>query len=53
MGMQPPNQDSGSLKAAEGDEFKVEGAVVMSRDANGDVDLRSVGQPTLAPKHDG
>jgi len=37
------NQDFQSLKAAEGDEFKVEGAVVMSRDANGDVDVLETG----------
>ena len=35
--------DFESLKAAEGDDFKVEGAVVMSRDANGDVDVFSKG----------
>jgi uncharacterized membrane protein len=40
--------DFDSLKAAEGDDFKVEGAVVMSRDANGDVDVLSKGAETTA-----
>jgi uncharacterized membrane protein len=35
--------DFDSLKAAEGDDFKIEGAVVMSRDADGDVDVLSKG----------
>ncbi len=35
--------DFESLKNAEGDDFKIEGAVVMSRDANGDVDVLSKG----------
>lgn len=35
--------DFESLKSAEGDNFKIEGAVVMSRDANGDVDVLSKG----------
>jgi uncharacterized membrane protein len=35
--------DFDSLKAAEGDDFKVEGAVVMSRDASGDVDVLTKG----------
>ena len=35
--------DFQSLKAAEGDEFKVVGAVVMSRDANGKVDVLEKG----------
>lgn len=37
------NQDFESLKAAEGDEFKVKGAVVMSRDADGNVDVLESG----------
>lgn len=32
-------QDFDALKAAEGDDFSVEGAVIMSRDAQGDVDV--------------
>ena len=35
--------DFESLKDAEGDDFKIDGAVVMSRDANGDVDVLSKG----------
>ena len=42
------NEDFESLKAAEGDDFKVEGAVVMSRDANGDVDVLAKGDGTTA-----
>lgn len=34
-------QDFDALKAAEGDDFSVEGAVIMSRDADGDVDVLS------------
>ena len=37
------NQDFESLKAAQGDEFKVKGAVVMSRDADGNVDVLESG----------
>jgi uncharacterized membrane protein len=37
------NQDFQSLKEAEGDDFKVEGAVVMSRDADGNVDVLESG----------
>ena len=40
--------DFESLKAAEGDDFKVEGAVVMSRDANGNVDVLAKGDETTA-----
>ncbi len=36
-------QDFDTLKAAEGSDFSVEGAVVMSRDASGDVDLFTKG----------
>ena len=35
--------DFQSLKDAEGDDFKVEGAVVMSRDADGNVDVLESG----------
>ena len=35
--------DFESLKSAEGDDFKIEGAVVMTRDASGDVDVLSKG----------
>jgi len=37
------NQDFEALKAAEGDDFKVKGAVVMSRDADGKVDVLETG----------
>jgi len=37
------NADFQSLKDAEGDDFKVEGAVVMSRDADGNVDVLEKG----------
>ncbi len=40
--------DFESLKSAEGDDFKIEGAVVMSRDANGDVDVLAKGDGTTA-----
>ena len=36
-------QDFDSLKAAEGDDFEIEGAVVMSRDADGKVDVLEQG----------
>ena len=35
--------DFETLKSAEGDDFKIEGAVVMSRDADGNVDVLSKG----------
>ena len=38
--------DFQSLKDAEGDDFKVEGAVVMSRDADGNVDVLESGDGT-------
>lgn len=38
------HQDFQSLKAAQGDDFKVEGAVVMSRDADGNVDVLESGK---------
>ena len=40
--------DFQTLKAAEGDDFKVEGAVVMSRDADGNVDVLESGDGTTA-----
>ena len=40
--------DFESLKSAEGDEFKIEGAVVMSRDADGKVDVLEHGDGTTA-----
>ena len=40
--------DFDSLKAAEGDDFSVEGAVVMSRDADGNVDVLEHGDGTTA-----
>jgi len=40
--------DFDSLKSAEGDDFKVEGAVVMSRDADGNVDVLESGDGTTA-----
>ena len=40
--------DFQSLKDAEGDDFKVEGAVVMSRDADGNVDVLESGDGTTA-----
>ena len=36
-------QDFESLKSAQGDDFEVEGAVVMSRDADGKVDVLEQG----------
>ena len=38
------NKDFQSLKDAQGDDFKVEGAVVMSRDADGNVDVLESGK---------
>jgi uncharacterized membrane protein len=38
------NKDSRSLKDAQGDDFKVEGAVVMSRDGDGNVDVLESGK---------
>ena len=42
------NQDFESLKAAEGDDFEIEGAVVMSRDADGKVDVLEQGDEDTA-----
>ena len=42
------NQDFEALKAAEGDDLKVVGAVVMSRDADGNVDVLSEGDGDTA-----
>lgn len=41
-------QDFDSLKAAEGDDLEVVGAVVMSRDADGKVDVLEVGDGDVA-----
>ena len=41
-------QDFDSLKAAEGDDFEIEGAVVMSRDADGKVDVLEQGDEDTA-----
>jgi uncharacterized membrane protein len=41
-------QDFDGLKAAEGDDFKIEGAVVMSRDADGNVDVLEHGDEDTA-----
>jgi uncharacterized membrane protein len=41
-------KDFDSLKAAEGDDFEVVGAVVMSRDADGKVDVLEVGDEDVA-----
>lgn len=41
-------QDFESLKAAEGDDFKIEAAVVMSRDADGKVDVLEQGDEDTA-----
>jgi uncharacterized membrane protein len=41
-------QDFDSLKAAEGDDLEVVGAVVMSRDADGKVDVLEVGDETVS-----
>ena len=41
-------QDFESLKAAEGDDFKIEAAVVMSRDADGKVDVLEQGDEATA-----
>ena len=40
-------KDFQALKDAEGPDLKVEGAVVMSRDANGDVDVLAKGDETV------
>jgi uncharacterized membrane protein len=42
------NTDFESLKSAEGDDFSIEGAVVMSRDANGNVDVLESGDANTA-----
>ena len=41
-------QDFESLKSAEGDDFEIEGAVVMSRDADGKVDVLEQGDEDTA-----
>jgi uncharacterized membrane protein len=41
-------QDFDSLKAAEGDDFEIVGAVVMSRDADGNVDVLEVGDEDVS-----
>ena len=41
-------KDFDSLKAAEGDDLEVVGAVVMSRDADGKVDVLEVGDETVS-----
>ena len=41
-------QDFEALKAAEGDDLEVVGAVVMSRDADGKVDVLEVGDESVA-----
>jgi uncharacterized membrane protein len=41
-------KDFDKLKAAEGDDFEVVGAVVMSRDADGKVDVLEVGDEDVA-----